>query len=216
MDAEYREARIRLMNAEAAAKELQTEFGKIQVEEAARNWGLEKNSALADRVFTFANIIRNETVQNCMRTLDVWARQEPGCHMTIVLNSPGGDAFAGFALIDFINELRARGHTITIKVIGAAMSMAVTVLQAADERVIGPNSYLMIHEAQLELAGDFSYSDMGDNHKRTGRIQDRVFKLIADRSKMSVTQIKNKAKKNDWLIDADEALKYGFVDRISA
>ena len=105
MDEELRAARIRLMNAEALSKELAAEFGKIQVEEATRNWGLEKNSAHAEHIFTFANIVRNDTVQNCMRTLDVWARQEPGCDITIVLNSPGGDAFAGFALIVLLMRL---------------------------------------------------------------------------------------------------------------
>jgi len=215
MDEELRAARIRLMNAEALSKELAAEFGRIQVEEATRNWGLEKNSAHADRIFTFANIVRNETVQQCMRTLDVWARQEPGCDITLVLNSPGGDAFAGFALIDFLNGLRDRGHKITIKVIGAAMSMAVTILQAADERIIGPNGYLMIHEASLEL-GDLSYSEMVDQSKRTERIQNRVFNILAERSTLSVSNIKRRAKKNDWLLDAEEALRYGFVDRIAA
>lgn len=216
MDEEFRAARIRLMNADAASKELAAEFGRIQVEEATRNWGLEKNSAHADHIFTFANIIRNDTVQNCIRTLDVWARQEPGCDITLVLNSPGGDAFAGFALIDYLNGLRDRGHKVTIKVIGAAMSMAVTVLQAADERIMGPNAYLMIHEAQLDVEGTLSFSDMTDQAKRTERVQNRVFGILSEKSTLSLASIKKRAKKNDWLLDADEALKYGFVDRISA
>jgi len=215
MDTELRAARIRLMNAEALSKELAAEFGKIQVEEATRNWGLEKNSAHADHIFTFANEVRNDTVQNCIRTLDVWARQTPGCDITLMLNSPGGDAFAGFALIDYLNGLRERGHKVIIKVIGAAMSMAVTILQAADERVIGPNGYLMIHEASLQL-GNLSYAEMVDQTKRTERIQNRVFAILAERSKMKASAIKAKAKKNDWLLDAEEALKYGFVDRISS
>jgi hypothetical protein len=32
---------------------------------------------------------------------------------------------------------------------------------------------------------------------------------------MSMANLKRRAKKNDWLLDADEALKYGFVDRIA-
>ena len=215
MDEELRAARIRLMNAEALSKELAAEFGKIQVEEATRNWGLEKNSAHAEHIFTFANIVRNDTVQNCMRTLDVWARQEPGCDITIVLNSPGGDAFAGFALIDYLTGLRERGHKVTIKVLGAAMSMEVTILQAADERIIGKNGYLMIHEASLEI-GEVSFAEMVDQTKRTERIQNRVFGILAERSTLSMTAIKRRAKKNDWLLDADEALEHGFVDRIAS
>jgi ATP-dependent protease ClpP protease subunit len=215
MDEELRAARIRLMNAEAESKELAAAFGRIQVEEATRNWGLEKNNAHADHIFTFANIIRNDTVQNCIRTLDVWARAEPGCDITIILHSPGGDAFAGFALIDYLTGLRERGHKVTIKVLGSAMSMAVTVLQAADERVIAPNGYLMIHEASLEL-GELSYAEMVDHTKRTERIQNRVFKILSERSSMRLSDIKRRAKKNDWLLDAEEALKYGFVDRIAS
>lgn len=202
------------MNADAASKEMAVAFGKIQVEEAERNAALERASAHQVHTFTFANTIHNKTVQDCMRTLDVWSRQEPGCDITILLNSPGGDAFAGFGLMDFLSGLRERGHRITIKVVGAAMSMAVTVLQAADERIIGPNSYLMIHEASLDI-GEVSFADMVDHTKRTERIQNKVFAALAERSTLSIRAIKAKAKKNDWLLDAEEALKYGFVDRIS-
>lgn len=202
------------MNADAASKEMAVAFGRIQVEEAERNAALERASAHQVHTYTFANVIHNKSVQECIRTLDVWSRQEPGCDITIILNSPGGDAFSGFGLMDFLGELRASGHKITIKVVGAAMSMAVTVLQAADERVIGPNSYLMIHEASLDI-GEVSFAEMQDHSKRTERIQNRVFATLADRSTLSLRAIKAKAKKNDWLLDADEALKYGFVDRIS-
>lgn len=62
--------------------------------------------------------------------------------ITIIMNNPGGEWYHGMAIYDAIQN--ARCHC-TIKVYGYAMSMGSIILQAADKRILMPNSRFMIH-----------------------------------------------------------------------
>lgn len=62
--------------------------------------------------------------------------------ITIHLNTSGGDVIQGMAIYDAI--LNSKCH-ITIKVFGECMSIGSVILQAADDRVLLPNSCVMFH-----------------------------------------------------------------------
>ena len=62
--------------------------------------------------------------------------------ITIIMNNPGGEWYHGMAIFDAIQN--ARCHC-TIKVYGYTMSMGSIILQAADKRILMPNSRFMIH-----------------------------------------------------------------------
>ena len=74
--------------------------------------------------------------------------------ITILMNNPGGDFFHGLAIYD---SIKAAKSPCTIKVYGHAMSMGSLILQAADHRIMMPNSKFMIH---------YGY-DTHDNNTRT-------------------------------------------------
>ena len=63
-------------------------------------------------------------------------------NITIIMNNPGGDWYHGMAIYDAIKM--ANSHC-TIKAYGYAMSMGSIILQAADHRILMPNSRFMIH-----------------------------------------------------------------------
>jgi len=60
----------------------------------------------------------------------------------IMMNNSGGDWYHGMAIYDAIH---CSPCVCTIKVYGYAMSMGSIILQAADERIMMPNSRFMIH-----------------------------------------------------------------------
>ena len=62
--------------------------------------------------------------------------------INIIMNNPGGDWYHGMAIYDAIRYSRCPS---TIRVFGHAMSMGSVILQAADNRVMMPNSRFMIH-----------------------------------------------------------------------
>lgn len=62
--------------------------------------------------------------------------------ITILMNNPGGDVFHGLAIYDCI---KLASSYCTIKTYGNAMSMGSLILQAADNRIMTPNSRFMMH-----------------------------------------------------------------------
>jgi ATP-dependent Clp endopeptidase proteolytic subunit ClpP len=170
-----------------------------------------KSQSSQARVYNFVDKVSSTTVKTCVNTLEEWARRntEP---VTIVFNSPGGEVFPGLALFDAILALREKGIDITTVCRGWAASMGGVLFQAGKERVIGQNSYMLIHEVSDIAVG--TTADLEDELEFTKRVQKRLVNILAERSTLSAKQIEAKWKKTDWWVDADECIKYGFADRI--
>lgn len=163
-------------------------------------------------IYFFKGAVGDDTAQKCMDQLTLWMRNEPQCDIEIIFNSPGGAVTAGLALWDHIQFVRAAGHKVTTSTIGMAASMAGILLQAGDLRVMGKESWLLIHQVSFSASG--SFGDVEDTTKWVERMQDRVLDIFASRSKMTKQQIKRKWHRTDWWISSDEALKLGLVDEL--
>lgn len=163
-------------------------------------------------VYSFTSSVSDSSVKAAIDRLTEWSRNDPACSIEIILNSPGGEIFAGMAFIDFVRELQAKGHHVTTVALGMAASMAGVILQVGDKRVMGANSFLLIHEASFGAFG--SYGDVEDRVKLVDMMHERILKLFVERSKLSKAQIKNKWTRRDWWIPSDEALKHGLVDEV--
>lgn len=70
--------------------------------------------------------------------------------INIIMNNPGGDWIHGMAIFDAIHNSTCY---CTIKVYGHAMSMGSIILQAADHRIMMPNSRFMIHYGYNGMSG---------------------------------------------------------------
>jgi len=71
--------------------------------------------------------------------------------VTIRINSPGGDVFAGKAMATAINNYRG---SVTVQVDGYAASAASLIVAAADRVLMAPGTFLMIHNAWTITCGN--------------------------------------------------------------
>lgn len=170
-----------------------------------------ENHPVAKGEFMFIGAVFEEPVHEMIEQMDIWSRNHPGDPITLVINSQGGVVVDGFALYDFIMELKRRGHSITTKGLGLQASMGGILLQAGDERVMTPRSWMLVHEVQGIAEG--SFSDMKNVMKFNERLQNQALDILAERSNWSRRTIKTKWKDDLWL-SAQDALKAGFIDRI--
>lgn len=83
--------------------------------------------------------------------------------ITIIMNNPGGDWYHGMAIFDAI---QTSSSYCTILVYGHAMSMGSIILQAADHRVMMPNSRFMIH---FGTDGKYSHSKIFEKWADEGK-----------------------------------------------
>jgi ATP-dependent protease ClpP protease subunit len=110
-------------------------------------------------------------------------------------------------------SLREDGIKVTTAVLGMAASMAGVLLQAGDERVVGPNAHILIHEVNVDSMGG-KVSALEDETKFLRRLNVRSYEILAARAKLKVAAIETRAKRRDWWLTAEEAVELGFADRI--
>ena len=143
--------------------------------------------------------------------------------ITIHMNSIGGEWSDGMAIYDAISLSKCY---ITIIVYGQAESMSSIILQAADERIITPNSYFMIHYGSSDASGD--YLNVQNLAKYEQAICDKMIdiysqsciggKFFKDKYGTNVSSVKKflhrKLKQGDWYLDSQESVFYGFTDKV--
>lgn len=198
-----------LANAEVANVLARQEAVALRVRERTEEEILSRNEY--NHVYVFDNDVEDDSVRECVQTLTSWARQDSSCRIEIHLNTTGGSIFAGFTLIDFIRDLRARGHKIDITVFGHAASMGAVILQAADHRVIGQNAFLLIHEGSMFTGGDAGQIE--DEVKLFRKLQARMLAILTERSTKG-NKIKTGWRRTDWWLTAEEALELELVDEV--
>lgn len=198
LEAKLLEAEIRETSAKAEMAELELKYLKARPQSKGH--------------FAFVGPVHEDSVHRLIDKLEIWSETHPGGDINLTINSQGGSVIDGFAFYDYLQTLKSRGHKLTTVGVGMCASMGGVLLQAGDERIVSPRCWLLIHEVQGITAG--SFSQMEDDMKFNERLQDQALDILAERSALSRRQIKNRWKRKDWWIDAREALKGGFVDRI--
>jgi len=128
----------------------------------------------------------------------------------IILDSPGGDASAGFAIYDMIMAAVNAGIEVNIVGKGAVASMAAAIIQAGSRRFVLPHTQFLVHEVSqtvIELAEKVSEGrERIEENERINRI---YMSIIAERAGMDVNELIKLSKKTDCWFDAKSALKLG-------
>lgn len=194
------------------AKRAAAAKAELDLDTAKRAASRDKATDADAREYTFFDGVDWDTCKLGLSELNKISRRFPKQPITVTLNSPGGSVLAGLALYDHIRELSARGHHMTVKVRGMAASMGGILLQAGDTRIVGEEAMVLIHEVSSGTSG--SVSMMQDRIDFSKQLWEKLAKILAKRSRMTVKEIKDKCFKFDWWLDAEEAVKLGFADKI--
>ena len=141
----------------------------------------------------------------------------------IHLTSIGGGVDDGLAIYDAIKTSPLQ---VTILVHGYALSMGVMILQAADNRVMMPNSYLMIHDTSVNVGDKAAAAEaFMEFHKSQSQNMIDILcnkcagSLFAEEHKLNLPKVKSYIKvilqqKQDWYLDANGAVYHGLADAI--
>lgn len=196
----------------------EAEYAKWQAkrEELAYQQELLDYSWQFNGTYSFHDEVTQESVDRLLQSMSVWHQHDPAQSWTIHLNSVGGLIDDGNSIVDELiaHSLRGGGtHEITIKARGLAASMGGIILQAADHRVMGRNSMLMIHKGSSGVKG--TADDIADMAEWFRHWTDRMISYFLDRT-TAITREEFLAKidRRDWWLNSTEALALGFVDRI--
>jgi len=128
----------------------------------------------------------------------------------IYINSPGGSITSGLAIYDTMNYIKSDISTIGI---GIAASMASILLSSGTKgkRCILKNSEVMIHEPLGGIQGKATDIEICAN--RILKLKNKINKILSINTNKPIKQIEKDTKLDNFM-DANEALKYGIVDKI--
>lgn len=131
----------------------------------------------------------------------------------IILNSVGGDVFAGFLLYDTIINVRNKGVKVIIEVRGlAASTAAMIVLQAASERVATQHTRFLLHEVATIAIG--KTTEVEEQAEELKKVNDMLRDILAEKTGKTKEEIENAIRKKDFWLSAEEAKKFGLIDKI--
>ena len=131
--------------------------------------------------------------------------------VTVFINSPGGDIFSGFAIFDMLNFIACPVTTI---VTGFAASMGSILSMAADKgrRFAMPQAKIMIHQPLL-MGYQGRASECEIQAREILKTRDHLVKLYSEQTGKSREEIKKALDRDNWFT-AEEALKYGLLDKV--
>lgn len=200
---------IRKERAEASKAEIDLAIAQDQERDRAVKGGNIRNLNIFD-------VIAAPMTDKWIDALSHWALRDPEQPVTININSPGGSVTDGLALYDTIQRLRRNGHHVTTRGLGLVASMAGVLLQAGDDRVLDKRAKLLIHEGSQTFAkgATLTAGDAEDMQAFSKMLRNDILDILSERSTLSRRQIDAKWKRRDWVLSADEALQFGFVDRV--
>ncbi len=128
----------------------------------------------------------------------------------LYINSPGGIVYDALAIYDTMQYVKSDIQTVGI---GIQASAAAFLLSSGTKgkRFMLPNASVMIHQPSSGTKG--KVTDMEIDLKESLRIKHRLNEIMAKNTGQSVKKIEQDMERDYWLT-ADEAKKYGVVDKV--
>jgi ATP-dependent Clp protease protease subunit len=136
---------------------------------------------------------------------------DSGDAIRVFIDSPGGDADAGYAIFDMLRFVSAPVYTVGMGLVASAGSLVL--LAAPKERRLAlPNSHYLIHQPLSGIKGVATEIEI--HAQELEKLRAKLNQLIADETGKTVEEVQKDTDRDYWM-NAEEALAYGLVSRIA-
>ncbi len=130
----------------------------------------------------------------------------------VFIDSPGGDADAGYAIFDMLRFITPPVYTVGMGLVASAG--ALILLAAEKEHRFGlPNSHYLIHQPSSGMRG--VATDIEIHAREIERTRERINVLIAEETGQDLEKVAKDTDRDFWM-GSDEAKEYGLINRIVA
>ena len=165
---------------------------------------------LMDRIVFLGSSIDDNVANIIVAQLLFLDADDPDRDVYLYINSPGGSVYAGLAIYDTMNHLRAPVSTFCV---GMAASMGALLLAAGDKgkRNALPNARIMLHQPSSGYQG--TAADIEIAAKEILGTRERLNRILAETTGQKLGKINTDVDRDRWM-SAEEAVKYGLVDQV--
>ena len=165
---------------------------------------------MKSRIIMITDVITKRLAQRTIGQLLILEQEDPEKEIKVFINSPGGDADAGFAIYDMMKFIKPKIKNICA---GVAASAAVIILLGTgkENRVSLPNSRILIHQPSTGVHG--TASDIQIEASEILKCREKINRMISDETNREFEKVENDTKRNYWM-SAEEAVEYGLISKI--
>ena len=175
----------------------------------AEERGPEENRFLRTRTILLSGEINKSLVKRTIAQLLI-LEQESKDPIKLFIDSPGGDADAGFALFDMIRFIEAPVYTIGMGLVASAG--AIILLGSPQEQRLGlPNSHYLIHQPLSGIRGVATEIEI--HAKELEKLRLKINQLIAQETGQPMERVEKDTDRDFWM-NAEEAKSYGLINKV--
>lgn len=165
---------------------------------------------LNDRIVFLGEEITRDTANLVIAQLLHLESQDLDKDISLYIDSPGGEVYAGLGILDTMNFIKPDVSTICV---GMAASMASVLLAAGTrgKRLALPNAMVLIHQPSSGAQGQQTEIEIAA--KETKWLRTHMDELLAQYTGQTVEKVHADTERDNYL-RAQAAADYGLVDRV--
>jgi len=165
---------------------------------------------LKERIIFLGGPITDDVANTIIAQLLFLDSQDKQKDIFLYINSPGGSVDAGLAIYDTMQFVKPEVQTIAV---GRAASMGAVLLAsgANGKRLSLPNAEVMLHQVMGGAEGQAV--DIKIQAEHILKTKDRLNKILVKHTGQTLDKLE-KDTDRDFFMTAEEAKKYGVIDKI--
>ena len=165
---------------------------------------------LKERIIWLGGEVRDENANAICAQLLLLAAEDPDRDIYLYINSPGGSVTAGMAIYDTMQYIKPDVVTVGMG-LAASMGQFLLTAGAPGKRYITPHARILLHQPLGGAGG--SATEIRINADLILGMKKELAAITASRTGKTVEQVEADGDRDHWFT-AQEALEYGFVDRV--
>jgi ATP-dependent Clp protease, protease subunit len=183
-------------------------------EEKEENAQEEKQDGMFLRLLRTRNILLSGEVNKALAERVVrqllLLEEDSDDPIRVFIDSPGGDADAGYAIFDMLRFVKPDIYAIGMGLVASAG--AIILLAAPKERRIGlPNSHYLIHQPLSGIRGVATEIEI--HARELEKLRIKINQLISEETGQKLDKVENDTDRDFWM-NADEAKDYGLISSV--
>lgn len=154
----------------------------------------EVNKSLAERVVRQLLLLEDDN-------------EEP---IKVFIDSPGGDADAGYAIFDMLRFVKPKVYTIGMGLVASAAAL-ILLASPKERRLSLPNAHYLIHQPLSGMRG--VASDIEIHSRELEKLREKINILISEETGQPLEKVEKDTDRDFWM-NADDAIEYGLISRV--
>jgi ATP-dependent Clp protease protease subunit len=165
---------------------------------------------LKDRIIFLGDDVNEHTANLVVAQLLFLENQDPNKDIILYINSPGGSVYDAMAIYDTMQFVKSDIQTVGI---GVQASAAAFLLSSGTKgkRLLLPHATVMIHQPSSGTRG--KVTDQEIDLREALRVKKMMEEIMSKNTGQPTKKVHEDMERDFWMT-ADEAKKYGLVDKI--